>query len=73
MKYKQLSLADACRHLFDELKDEKGDVGIIALNKEGGICMEFNSERMHRAHRSSDGSSSVGIYRDDSSASYINA
>jgi hypothetical protein len=35
MKYKQLSLADTCRHLFDELKAEKGDVGIIALNKEG--------------------------------------
>jgi len=63
MKYKGMGLKEACQYLIhDELKDEQGDMGIIAVDPAGNFAFEFNSERMHRAWRTSDGEHGVGIY-----------
>lgn len=65
MKYKGLSLSEACNTLMNqELKDEDGDMGIIAVDAQGNFAFEFNSERMHRAWRTSDGEHGVGIYKE---------
>ncbi len=65
MKYKGLSLKEACNELINvELKDEQGDMGIIAVDPSGNFTFEFNSERMHRGWRTSDGEQGVGIYRE---------
>jgi beta-aspartyl-peptidase (threonine type) len=63
MQYKGLDLKEACNYLIkEELKDTKGDMGIIAVDPAGNFCFEFNSARMHRAWRTSDGEQGVGIY-----------
>jgi beta-aspartyl-peptidase (threonine type) len=65
MQYKGLSLKEACHTLInEELKDEQGDMGIIAADATGNFTFEFNSERMHRAFRTSDGEQGVGIYKE---------
>jgi beta-aspartyl-peptidase (threonine type) len=64
VKYKGLPLKDAARFLMhEELKDEEGDIGYIALDRDGNLAMEFNSERMHRAWRTSDGEQGQAIYK----------
>lgn len=63
MQYKGLSLKKACQELLQqELKEVEGDMGMIAVDKRGNIAMEFNSERMHRASRSSSQPLFVAIY-----------
>ncbi|MCW3078951.1 isoaspartyl peptidase/L-asparaginase [Segetibacter sp.] len=65
MQYKGLNLKEACNYLIkEELKDAQGDMGIIAVDPEGNFTFEFNSERMHRAWRTSDGEQGVGIYKE---------
>jgi L-asparaginase / beta-aspartyl-peptidase len=67
MQYKGFSLKEACNELINvELKDEKGDMGIIAVDPIGDFTFEFNSERMHRGWRSSNGDEGVAIYKDES-------
>jgi L-asparaginase / beta-aspartyl-peptidase len=52
MQYKEYSLKKAAQYLMhQELKDAKGDMGIIAIDPRGNIAMEFNSERMHRGYK----------------------
>lgn len=63
IQYKGLPLKEACHYLIhEELKEEKGDMGVIAIDTKGNITMEFNAERMHRAWKSSDGGQGVEIY-----------
>jgi beta-aspartyl-peptidase (threonine type) len=65
MQYKGLQLKEACDYLMnEELKDVEGDMGIIAVDPFGNFAFEFNSERMHRAWRSSEGEQGVGIYKE---------
>jgi len=39
-----------------------GDGGLIAIDKNGNISMEFNTEGMYRACKNSDGLEEIGIY-----------
>jgi beta-aspartyl-peptidase (threonine type) len=65
MQYKGMSLKEACNYLMnDELKDADGDMGIIAVDPKGNFAMEFNSDRMHRAWRTSDNEQGAFNYRD---------
>jgi beta-aspartyl-peptidase (threonine type) len=67
MKYTGASLKKACHQLVqEELKDEEGDMGIIAVDVKGNIAMEFNSERMHRGFKHSNGEQEINIYKDKS-------
>jgi len=51
MQYKGMTLKKACQFLMhQELKEAKGDMGIIAIDPKGNIALEFNSERMHRGY-----------------------
>lgn len=51
MQYKNNTLRKACQVLLQqELKEAKGDIGFIAVDNSGNICMEFNAERMHRGY-----------------------
>jgi beta-aspartyl-peptidase (threonine type) len=66
MQYKGMSLKEACNYLInEELKDVDGDMGIIAVDPAGNFAFEFNSERMHRAWRTSDNESGAHNYRED--------
>lgn len=63
IEYKGMSLGEACRYFIHEkCKDVKGDMGLIAIDPKGNLVAEFNTERMHRAMRSSTQDLIVEIY-----------
>ncbi|WP_207496821.1 isoaspartyl peptidase/L-asparaginase family protein [Aridibaculum aurantiacum] len=63
VEYKGLPLKDAANYLIHtKAKGSGGDMGLIAINKEGDIAMAFNSERMHRGWKSNSEEGSVEIY-----------
>ncbi|HZF63673.1 MAG TPA: isoaspartyl peptidase/L-asparaginase [Chitinophagaceae bacterium] len=65
MEYKGLSLKDACHHFIKEkCKDVEGDMGIIAVDTQGNVCLEYKAGRMHRAWMTSEDELKVSIYND---------
>ncbi|HET7896616.1 MAG TPA: isoaspartyl peptidase/L-asparaginase, partial [Flavisolibacter sp.] len=65
MEYKGMPLKEAARYfLHEKCKHVKGDMGLIAVDKKGNISLEFNSQRMYRAWRTSTGEHGVKIYPD---------
>jgi beta-aspartyl-peptidase (threonine type) len=63
MEYKGLGLKEAARYLLHEkLKGVDGDMGLIALDREGQVVLEFNAQRMHRGFKTSSGSGEIKIY-----------
>jgi beta-aspartyl-peptidase (threonine type) len=63
MEHKGLSLAEACKEVVqDRLLKIGGDGGLVAVDAQGNICMEFNTEGMYRASRNSSGEEVVAIY-----------
>lgn len=64
MQYKGLSLGDATRiAIQDHLTAIGGDGGIIGVDTQGNIAMEFNCEGMYRAYKNAK-ETVVKIYRD---------
>jgi L-asparaginase / beta-aspartyl-peptidase len=58
------TLAQAVREVvLEELPAMQGEGGVIAIEPGGEIAMEFNSEGMFRACRSSGGAARIDIYR----------
>jgi beta-aspartyl-peptidase (threonine type) len=65
VRYAGRSLETAVREVVHaELVSLGGEGGVIAIDPEGRIVMEFNSEGMFRAGRSAGGEASIDIYRD---------
>ena len=65
MEYKNLSLEEAMHEVVqNKLKLLEGEGGMIGVDANGNISMQFNSAGMYRAAKSSDGSSIVSIYKD---------
>jgi len=65
MKYAKESLADAAKQVIQtEIPDMGGDGGIIAIDKDGNIVMEFNTSGMFRASINKNGETQVSIYED---------
>jgi beta-aspartyl-peptidase (threonine type) len=63
MEYKGMNLQQACQYLIHEkCKHVTADMGLIAVDPEGNLVAEFNTERMHRAFRSSTQKLFVQIY-----------
>jgi L-asparaginase / beta-aspartyl-peptidase len=51
IKYKRISLNEACKRVIKDNNNANGDIGIIAVDPKGNIAVEFNSERMLRGWR----------------------
>lgn len=65
MEYKWMPLENACNLVvYEKLVEINGEGGLIAIDKNGNICMPFNSEGMYRGYKKSDGSFEVKIYKD---------
>ncbi|GAA4110924.1 isoaspartyl peptidase/L-asparaginase [Aquimarina addita] len=63
MEYKGLSLQEAATLVIQKkVPDLGGDGGIIAIDKNGNIAMEFNTAGMYRATMNAEGELTVGIY-----------
>jgi L-asparaginase / beta-aspartyl-peptidase len=64
MEYKGMSLASACQEVVQRrLMKIGGDGGLIAIDAQGNIALEFNTEGMYRGKRNATGINEVAIYR----------
>lgn len=65
MAYKGLSLEQACDEVVHrKLVKIHGEGGLIAIDKDGKICLPFNSEGMYRGWVNEQGEFNVRIYKD---------
>ncbi|HZF14909.1 MAG TPA: isoaspartyl peptidase/L-asparaginase [Steroidobacteraceae bacterium] len=63
MEYRGLKLAEAVRTVVQEkLVRMGGEGGVIAVDRAGGLALEFNCEGMFRGSRTSTGARSIAIY-----------
>ncbi|MBT8262641.1 MAG: isoaspartyl peptidase/L-asparaginase [Bacteroidia bacterium] len=65
MEYKGVSLQDAASDVIQKKLSELGGTGgIVAIDKDGNISMEFNTAGMYRAHMNAQGELTIGIYKE---------
>ncbi len=65
MEYKGMSLKDAAREVIhDKVGGLGGDGGVVAVDKNGNIAMEFNTAGMYRASMNDKGELVVKIYKE---------
>lgn len=65
MDYKGMSLQEAAKEVIQKkVPDMGGDGGIVAVDKDGNMVMEFNTEGMYRASMDASGNLTIGIYKD---------
>jgi len=68
MEYKGLTLKEAAKNVIQKklpaIGDGAGSGGIIAIDKNGNMVMEFNTSGMYRATMNAQGDLYVGIYKD---------
>lgn len=65
MEYKGISLVEASQEVIQEkVPALGGDGGIIAIDKNGNVSMEFNTAGMYRAHMNASGELYIGIYKE---------
>jgi len=63
MEFGGMSLIEATKEVVQKrLLEIGGDGGLIAIDKNGNIALEFNTEGMYRASRNSDGTLEIAIY-----------
>lgn len=63
MEYKGLSLQEAAREVIQKKNPELGgDGGIVAIDRDGNVAMEFNTAGMYRASMNREGEIQIGIY-----------
>jgi len=63
MEYKAMTLQEACKEVIHHrLKKIGGDGGLIALDSNGNVVLEFNTEGMYRGQKTSQGTNEVLIY-----------
>tara|TARA_R100001369_G_scaffold10707_11_gene23974 strand:+ start:107 stop:1183 length:1077 start_codon:yes stop_codon:yes gene_type:complete len=64
MEYKGVSLQEASRVVIQEkLTNLGGTGGVIAVDKDGNMVMEFNTAGMYRATMNDKGELTIGIYK----------
>ncbi|MGC1205909.1 MAG: isoaspartyl peptidase/L-asparaginase [Flavobacteriaceae bacterium] len=65
MEYKGLSLKEAANLVIqDKLTNLGGTGGIVAVDKDGNMVMEFNTPGMYRATMNDKGELYIGMYKD---------
>ncbi len=65
MDYKEISLQEAAAEVIQKkLTDLGGTGGIIAIDHQGNVAMEFNTAGMYRASMNAAGELTIGIYKE---------
>ena len=66
MEYKGISLQEAASEVIQKKNPALGGTGgIVSIDKDGKVAMEFNTAGMYRAHMNSEGELIVGIYKNE--------
>ncbi len=64
MEYKGISLQEAASEVIQKkVPALGGDGGIVSIDKDGNVAMEFNTAGMYRAHMDAEGKLFIGIYK----------
>jgi beta-aspartyl-peptidase (threonine type) len=63
MEYQKLSVQEASKRVIAKMGKLGGDGGLIALDKNGQVAMEFNTAGMYRGTVTEDGKITVDIYK----------
>ena len=63
MEYKNLTVQEACREEIKKLTELKGTGGVIAVDGNGNVAMEFNTSGMFRAYIKSTGEKEIAIFK----------
>jgi beta-aspartyl-peptidase (threonine type) len=64
VQYRHLTLAQAVREVIQKLRRTGGEGGVIAVDRNGNIAMDFNSVGMFRGARDGRGRRDIAMYRD---------
>lgn len=65
MEYKGATLQEAATEVIQKkVPALGGDGGIVAIDKDGNVAMEFNTAGMYRAHMNAEGELVIGIYKE---------
>lgn len=64
IEYKKLTLKNAAKEVITKVGKLGGDGGVVAIDKNGKICFEFNTAGMYRASIDKKGNLYIGIYKD---------
>ena len=63
MKYRGISLEEAGKAIImDKLVTQQANGGLIAVDRDGNLCMPFNTNAMFRGYVTSNGQHEVAIY-----------
>ena len=62
-EYKKISIDLAAKNTLKKVKELGGNGGVIGIDKNGNILMDFNTEGMYRGYKKSDGESKISIYK----------
>lgn len=65
MEYKNLDLQAACREEINKLTNMGGTGGVIGVDKQGNIAMEFNTSGMFRGYLKSSGEKEIAIFENE--------
>ena len=65
MEYKKLSVTEACIEEIRKLSELEGTGGVIAVDTNGNIAMEFNTSGMFRGFIKSTGEKEVAIFKNE--------
>ncbi len=63
VEYKNLGVTEACREEIRKLTELDGTGGVIALDTNGNIAMEFNTSGMFRGYIKSTGEKEIAIFK----------
>jgi beta-aspartyl-peptidase (threonine type) len=63
MEYQKLSVLEASKKVIEKMGKLGGDGGLIAMDREGHVAMEFNTAGMYRGTVTADGKITVEIYK----------
>lgn len=64
VEYKNTPIQEAAKKTLDKVTALGGDGGVIVLDNQGNVAMEFNTAGMYRAHMNANGDLNVKIYND---------
>ena len=66
MQYQGISVEEAANTVINKkLKEAGGNGGVVVIDYKGNVTMPFNTSGMYRASMSSNGTSYVGIFREE--------
>lgn len=65
VEYKGMDITSASKAVLKKVEMLGGDGGVIVLDRQGNVAMEFNTAGMYRAHMDAEGNQNIRIYKDE--------